>query len=550
MLSDAELTDSIRRGEPADAELAELYRRHRIPVRAFAGTCSRDPHTAEDLTSEAFVQTIHAVQRGGGPAGTWRPYLLTVVRRTAIDWADTRRRGELTDDVESHARNVAPVDDGEQFVLRREDEDLVVRSFRTLPERWQAALWHVLVEREPASSVGTMMGLSASGVGSLVERAREGLREAYLSVHAHRGEVSEECRHYGKQLAITLRRPGRRPDKDLARHLEQCDACRRAQIDLVELNSRLRAVLPGAVLLWGGTAYPEMREAGCATGGAEGQVPQVPSTVPAGAGRGAADSTLFSLPRRAGALAALVAVTAGGYLLLPGEPGAEPPQAVRTPTTSGPRGTVSQTPPDSRPSPRRTAPTPRHPSGTPSSGTVTSPAPTPTTAPTPAPAEQENPPPGPAGRTRLRIDSTGRCMEIPAAVPTAGARPQEAGCDGSAAQAWDVVPAGGGRRVLVRNAATRKCLRHTGTRRDRAPVDQQTCDGGDGRQVWRLGVNRSKGTVAFTDGSATMYLGLNDWAQASQGKPHGPEMGTLHHYYGSPSLHFRHDGDVDDLIPG
>ncbi|MEU3923424.1 sigma factor, partial [Streptomyces sp. NPDC029004] len=84
--TDDELATPLRRGEAADSELAELYARHHSAVRAYAGSCCRDPHTADDITSEAFTRTIDAVRRGGGPRGPWRPYLLSAVRRIAIDW--------------------------------------------------------------------------------------------------------------------------------------------------------------------------------------------------------------------------------------------------------------------------------------------------------------------------------------------------------------------------------------------------------------------------------------------------------------------------------
>ncbi|MFE0137984.1 RNA polymerase sigma factor, partial [Streptomyces sp. NPDC059037] len=89
--TDAELTTLLRE-ENDDAALAEIFRRHRAAVLSYARTCCRDPHTAEDLTSEAFARTIHVVRAGGGPEVAWRPYLLVVVRRTAADWAATARR--------------------------------------------------------------------------------------------------------------------------------------------------------------------------------------------------------------------------------------------------------------------------------------------------------------------------------------------------------------------------------------------------------------------------------------------------------------------------
>ncbi|TXS27102.1 RNA polymerase sigma factor [Streptomyces sp. gb1(2016)] len=93
--SDALLTAAIRDGGDAGAT-AELYRRHAPAVLLYARSCCRDPHTAEDLASEAFARTVRAVRDGKRPVEAWRPYLLAVVRHTAADWADQARRVDLT----------------------------------------------------------------------------------------------------------------------------------------------------------------------------------------------------------------------------------------------------------------------------------------------------------------------------------------------------------------------------------------------------------------------------------------------------------------------
>ncbi|MFD3418851.1 RNA polymerase sigma factor [Streptomyces decoyicus] len=254
--SDEQLTAPLRAGLPGGEEIAELYRRHRAAVRAYAGACCRDPHTAEDLTSEAFTLTLAAVRRGAGPVGPWRPYLFTVVRRTALDWAMSARRTEITDDIEACVPGLDPEPGGEELVLRREERGMVARSFAALPERWQTVLWLQVVERRPAAAIGVELGLTVSGVASLAERARDGLREAYLQVHAE-GRTSPSCRRYGRLLAAAVRRVDRRGARQvLVRHLETCARCRRVLLELKTLNTgfrgaSLRSMLPGALLLCG-----------------------------------------------------------------------------------------------------------------------------------------------------------------------------------------------------------------------------------------------------------------------------------------------------------
>ncbi|WP_414719229.1 RNA polymerase sigma factor [Streptomyces sp.] len=170
----------------------ESYRRNRLALLSYARSCCRDPHTAEDLVSEAFARTLQAVRSGRGPDAAWRPYLLTVVRRVAADWADVARRTELSSHFQERLGDLPAhpqAESGEERVLRLEDHSVVLHAFRSLPERWRTVLWHTAVEQQPATTVSALLGLSASGASSLALRAREGLREAYW---AARGECVGE----------------------------------------------------------------------------------------------------------------------------------------------------------------------------------------------------------------------------------------------------------------------------------------------------------------------------------------------------------------------
>lgn len=514
--SDAELTHTIRasgRHSSADAALDELYRRHRPAVLAYARTCCRDAYTAEDLTSEAFTRTLQAVQAGRGPESAWRPYLLSVVRRTAADWARTARRTDLSPDFEQWLESVLTEESGEGHVLRQEEEALVLRSFRSLPERWQAVLWHTLVEGESAEQVGELLGVSSSGVGSLAARAREGLREAYLTAHIEYAEATDqpECRHYSRLLAATIRRTGRRPNKDLARHLAGCSRCRRAMMELTALNERIRLVLPGAILIWAGPAYLASRAA------------EVGTTAGA-AGAGGTHLVKAKLNPLVGALAAgTVGVAAVTGFLLFKDTGNDVPSAISAPTPS-----LSAQPRPSHPTPSSSSPTPRR------SKPVRTPTPTPTPTPTATPTPQLA---KAAGTTRLRIKSTGRCMEI---VGGSGAQPHEAACDGTSRQNWELVRNTDG-RLQLRNQASKLCLTYPEELPDGAVVRQLTC-GPDTRGQWWDAHMGSDAVVIEPSGDGLRRLGLNDWHTAELGQPHNSTIGVTANYYNTPSLVLLHDG--------
>jgi RNA polymerase sigma factor (sigma-70 family) len=502
---DAELARAVREsgrhGRSAEEALEELYRRHCPAVLAYARTCCRDRHTAEDLASEAFARTLHAVRAGRGPDSVWRPYLLSVVRRTAADWALTARRTDLSPDFEHWWESAGPsVESGEDKVLRREEGALVARGFRDLPERWQAVLWHTAVEGESAERIGALLGISPSGVGSLAARAREGLREAYLAAYAASAE-RPECVRHSRALAAAIRRPGRRLPKDLARHLDDCTRCRAAMTELADLNGRMRSVLPVALLMWAPTAHFASRLAGqgAAAGTAGVSAPLKAAATPLGMGVAAG----------AAALAAL-----GAFALLPGSGGAPP---------AGPKATAAAT------ASAHVAASPRP--ARPATETARPPAP-------PRTATSRRPVTTPV--TRLRIKATGECMGISAG---AGAEPREAGCDGSPGQAWGLVRSADG-RVQLRNQASGLCLTYPDRLPDGAVVRQFPCAAGARGQWWDYQHSQQKGDMILSPAGDTLRrLGLNDWHAAEQGGPHSRTIGVTPNYYGTASLVLLFDGE-------
>ncbi|OSZ56359.1 RNA polymerase subunit sigma-24, partial [Streptomyces pharetrae CZA14] len=180
-LSDAELIDRMRSGD--DTAYEELYRRHADAVRRYARTCCRDAHTADDLTAEVFARMLQAVRGGSGPDHAVRAYLLTSVRRVAATWISSARREQLVDDFALFASQAARVTEAsgtgtvnpgaDVRAMHEAEQSLAMRAFRSLPERWQAVLWHTEVEDESPSEVAPLFGLDANGTRVLASRARE-----------------------------------------------------------------------------------------------------------------------------------------------------------------------------------------------------------------------------------------------------------------------------------------------------------------------------------------------------------------------------------------
>ncbi|MDA2805788.1 sigma-70 family RNA polymerase sigma factor [Nocardiopsis suaedae] len=523
--SDGALAAGLRDGGTAGTQaLDELYRRHWKPVLAYALTCCRDPHTAEDLASEAFTRTLEAVRAGHGPGEAWRPYLLAVVRRTAADWAGTERRTELSDDFERWL-GAAPEESGEERVLRLEDGGLVRRAFHSLPERWQAVLWHTEVEGEAAERVAPLLGIGRSGVGSLASRAREGLREAYLSAHIAGAEG--ECRRFAPMIGAQARRGGRRTRRDLGRHLAECERCRSAFAELSGLSRRMRTVLPAALLMWAG---PFTGVAGLQTG------------LLAGATGGSA-------PLAAGAAAVGAAAVIGGAAVLGGVPAPEQGRSQDTATAAVPR--APQEPVQDPPRPPE------------------EPVPGPTVAPDPAQqaeddtAEEPEEEPeddgedgdgggggeedtvrergddiGPRAQSaRLMNAGTGACV-----VPEGG-HVVVGYCSGEEDEVWETfAPAPGDDRTWLRNVGTGGCLGYEPEAHEGDAVSHEPCRADRQGQMFRFLMHPDGSYYLVTDAAGPQggefQLGVEEWSEFAPPPEEGDPLVTIYNYYDASRLRF------------
>ena len=189
---DAELISAVRGGD-TDAYGA-LFERHVEAARRLARQLV-SPGDAEDLVSEAFVKVLGVLQRGGGPDVAFRAYLLTAVRRLQVDRFRATSRLHTTDDMEAFDPGVPFVD----TAVEGFESAAAARAFASLPERWQLVLWHTEVEGDRPADIAPLLGMSANSVSALAYRAREGLRQAFLTQHA--AELEEgDCRWTHTQL--------------------------------------------------------------------------------------------------------------------------------------------------------------------------------------------------------------------------------------------------------------------------------------------------------------------------------------------------------------
>lgn len=342
--SDAELISRVRGGDVA--AYGELFRRHKDAATRLSHQLVRGPDS-DDLVSEAFAKVLVVLQGGGGPDVAFRAYLLTAVRRLHVDRIRASAKLTTSDDMEAFDPGI-PFQD---TAVAAFENGAAAQAFASLPERWQMVLWHLEVEGQKPAEVAALLGMSANSVSALAYRAREGLRQAFLTKHLN--DTSQtECRWVNEHLGAFIRKGlAKRDSGKVQAHLDECRRCTAMYLELTEVNSNLAALI--APLLLGAAAAGYVAASGTAAAGAGGVLAvlgRVRDAVLANTGVAATGAV---------AATAIAAVAAGAVLLPHGDK--EQVIGADAPVSQGPSAPAAIAPapvPTTVPS-RTASPTPR-----------------------------------------------------------------------------------------------------------------------------------------------------------------------------------------------
>lgn len=442
---DAELISAVRGGDVS--AYGPLFERHveaaRRLARQLVGVAD-----ADDLVSDAFAKVLRVLQGGGGPDVAFRAYLLTSIRRLHVDKIRANSRLHSTDDMEAFDPGV-PFRD---TAIEGFESAAAAKAFASLPERWQAVLWHTEVEGQKPAEVAELLGMTPNSVSALAYRAREGLRQAFLNSHAM--DVDDDaCGWTHQHLGGYIRKGiSNRDAGKVEKHIDECRKCMAIYLELSEVNNNLAAIL--APLLLGSAGVGYLATAGVATKGAvvlffdrikDGISSNGPATAVAGGV----------------AVAGLVAATTVFALQAGGDKQTTPPQADTPPARSAPSSTppTDTAPPTTPRSTQPSAPAAVAPSATTTPAAV---APTTTSAPGVTPPPTVTPPTTPPPTTPPPVPPTEVTFAAtPTATPSGTAGDYTITVSASGIPAGESVtvttsssPAVSGRAATLRSAAT------------------------------------------------------------------------------------------------
>jgi DNA-directed RNA polymerase specialized sigma24 family protein len=263
--SDAELIAAAASGDAAS--YVTLQERHTPAARTLARQVAASPDEAEEVLSDTFTRLHDVLRRGDGPLVSLRPYLLSAVRRVALE----RSSGEHPDQP-GHAEQTAPAAGqtapaagqadvphpnlGEPLftdpAVAELEGTLLARAYAALPERLRAAGWLTMVECTEPAEAATILGLTEAGIAELPVQVRAALSQAYLKLYLS-GLTREACKAEAGQLGAHLARATRGLDERTVQlHLRSCRECRAVVTELIGLDRALPRTL--APIFLGGAA--------------------------------------------------------------------------------------------------------------------------------------------------------------------------------------------------------------------------------------------------------------------------------------------------------
>jgi RNA polymerase sigma-70 factor (ECF subfamily) len=167
-----------------DETFDTLFRQYEQPICSYLARLTGDRGDAQELAQETFLRAYRALARGE----RWdspRAWLYRVASRLAID--DYRRRRLL---------RWLPLRDGQpdprQVIGEATAEKLAVQAaLAALPPKYRVPLVLYVYEERPVAEVAQTLGLSVSAVKMRLSRAREMLRDAYLSSNEWKDQRGE-----------------------------------------------------------------------------------------------------------------------------------------------------------------------------------------------------------------------------------------------------------------------------------------------------------------------------------------------------------------------
>ncbi len=167
-------SDLIRHAARGETEaVAELFRRHGQMAWRLAQAVAISREAAVAAVGNGYARSLRGAKHRQPDDGSFRPLLLSAVYRSAMD--DARAHAGAAPSGPVAPTQATRGTKGARNKANRDDAVLTEAAFRSLPERWRAALWLSEVEALETDRVAPILGVSAAVATQLVTRGTRGL---------------------------------------------------------------------------------------------------------------------------------------------------------------------------------------------------------------------------------------------------------------------------------------------------------------------------------------------------------------------------------------
>ncbi len=177
-VADPDLVAAVGRDD--DAAMAELMRRHRAPVVAFARRLMGDHARAEEVSQEVFVRLWEKWDRYDPAAGTVRAFLLAITHGRTLDVVrsdSARARREERD----FRRPSAPAPEPDTIVIAATAAATLRGAMLQLPDVERTAVDLAYFGGHSYRAVATMLGEPEGTVKSRIRSGLSRLRDALVA---------------------------------------------------------------------------------------------------------------------------------------------------------------------------------------------------------------------------------------------------------------------------------------------------------------------------------------------------------------------------------
>ena len=154
-----------------------LVKRYQNPLFSFIRRCVTDRQTAEDLTQEVFLRVYRSAGRFE-PRAKVSAWIFKIAYNLALNEVERRKRFLLFREESANAPDDLPGGGFSGTERLAEIKEEVAAALDGLPQNQRAALLLRVEEDLSYREIADVMGLSVSGVESLIFRARTHLKRA------------------------------------------------------------------------------------------------------------------------------------------------------------------------------------------------------------------------------------------------------------------------------------------------------------------------------------------------------------------------------------